>query len=392
VTAFSLAAALVSCSGGGVAGGLGAAPTKAPPPKAEIVVEPADGTGGVAVNARVVVRANAPLAEVVVGRGASASQDTPAGTLEGRLSDDGKTWTAAGGLWADSAYRVHARTRPARGVTGTAETTAAFATSTPAKSFKVSWEPVNGQTVGVGAPIALTFNAPASNRAEVQSRLVVRTNPPVVGAWHWFSDRLVHWRPQEYWKPGTTVHVEANFVGYEAAGGRLGMKNRAMDFVIGPAHVTHVDANTHRMAVFSNGVLQRDVPVSLGKPGYPTMDGRHNVLGRARTVIMDSATVGIPEGHPEYYRETVEWNVQFTSGGLYVHSAPWSVPSQGVANVSHGCVNASPENAEWFYGFSRYGDVIDIKNTGRPPDTSQLGNDWSVPWSQWVAGSALPVP
>nr|MDT0667452.1 L,D-transpeptidase [Micromonospora sp. DSM 115978] len=100
---------------------------------------------------------------------------------------------------------------------------------------------------------------------------------------------------------------------------------------------------------------------------------------------------GIPEGHPEYYYEEVEWNVHFTSGGLYVHSAPWSVPSQGSANVSHGCVNASPENAEWFFNFSRYGDIIDVRNTGRPPDESQLGNDWAFSWEDWVAGSALPV-
>ncbi|WP_462189109.1 L,D-transpeptidase, partial [Frankia sp. CcWB2] len=91
------------------------------------------------------------------------------------------------------------------------------------------------------------------------------------------------------------------------------------------------------------------------------------------------------------YYEKVQWAVHYTSGGQYVHSAPWSVPSQGRANVSHGCVNASPADAQWFYSFTRLGDIIDIVNTGRPPDTSQLGNAWSVPWATWKAGSALPV-
>ncbi len=83
--------------------------------------------------------------------------------------------------------------------------------------------------------------------------------------------------------------------------------------------------------------------------------------------------------------------MQFTSGGEYVHSAPWSVASQGEDNVSHGCINASPADAEWFYRFSRLGDIVDVRNSGRPPDTSQLGNEWSISWERWSAGSALPL-
>jgi lipoprotein-anchoring transpeptidase ErfK/SrfK len=342
----------------------------------------------VAVNATVVVHANAPLAEVTVTRDASASQQTRAGGLDGAFSKDRLTWTSSHGLFADSAYRVVARTTPAKGITGTTETNTRFVTIMPPNPLKVSWDPVDGQTVGIGAPIALTFNAPVGDRAAVQSHLVVRTSPAVAGAWHWYSDRRVHWRPEKYWKPGTTVHVEANVAGLDAGGGRLGVKDRAMDFVIGAARVSDVDAATHQMKVYSDGVLLRTIPVSLGRPNFPTMDGPHNVLGKAQTVIMDSATVGIPKGDPDYYYEPVEWNVQFTSGGLYVHAAPWSVGAQGVANISHGCVNASPENAKWFFDLSRYGDIVDVKNAGRPPDTSQLGNDWSVPWPAWVAGSA----
>jgi lipoprotein-anchoring transpeptidase ErfK/SrfK len=300
-------------------------------------------------------------------------------------------WTATRGLFADSVYEVVASTSAAEGVDGTAQTRARFVTATPANTFKVSWEPVEGQTVGVGAPIALSFNARPSDRAAVERRLTVQTDPPVAGSWHWFHDRLVHWRPQEYWVPGTKVHVEANLAGLDVGGGRFGVKDRSMDFVIGPAQISHVDANTHTMEVYSNGALLRTIPVSLGKPTYPTMDGPHNVLGKAELVIMDSATVGIPVGHPEYYREEIQWDVNFTSGGLYVHSAPWSVASQGVANVSHGCINASPENAEWFYNFSRYGDIVDVRNTGRAPDLTQLGNDWAFTWEAWVAGSALPA-
>ncbi|WP_445548325.1 Ig-like domain-containing protein, partial [Frankia sp. CiP1_Cm_nod1] len=386
--------ALTSCSprtdGTGSAsapGGL-AAPTAAAP---QITITPADRSQGVALTSTVVVRGNAPLQSVKVLRGASKSQDTSAGELAGQLSADGRTWTSTGGLFADTQYQVSATTVPANGVAGTATTAATFTTVNPAKPFKVSWEPAAGQAVGIGTPITLTFNAAVTDRAAVQKRLMVTTDPPVNGAWNWASNQVVRWRPQQYWKAGTKVHVEANLAGLDAGGSRFGVKDRAMDFVIGPAQISYVDAATHTMKVYRNGVLQKTMAVSLGKPSSPTMDGPHNVLGTAQTVIMDSATVGIPKGDPDYYYETVQWNVQFTSGGEYVHSAPWSVGAQGQDNVSHGCVNASPADAEWFYRFSRLGDIVDVRNTGRSPDTSQLGNEWSISWNRWVAGSALPV-
>ncbi len=386
--AFVTALAVAACSSGSSSKPAGVA---APDPAASVTVTPGDDMTGVTLTDHVVVRANAPLADVSVAREASASEKTETGVLLGTFSADRRTWTSTCGLFSDSRYQVAATTGPAARIVGTKSVRTSFVTGVPAKSFKVSWYPVAGQTVGVGAPISLTFSAPAPDRAAVQRMLSVRTDPPVLGAWNWISNRLVVWRPQQYWAPGTKVHVEADLAGYDAGGGRLGVKDRAMDFVVGSAQISKVDAAAHIMQVFRNGQLLRTMPVSLGKPTSPSMDGPHNVLGKSPEVIMDSATVGIPKGNPDYYYEKVQWAVNYTSGGQYVHSAPWSVASQGRANVSHGCVNASPADAQWFYGISRLGDIVDIANTGRPPDTSQLGNFWSVPWAVWKAGSALPV-
>ncbi|WP_205447133.1 L,D-transpeptidase [Candidatus Frankia alpina] len=388
VLAFVTALAVAACSSGSSSKPAGVA---APDPAASVTVTPGDDMTGVTLTDHVVVRANAPLADVSVAREASASEKTETGVLLGTFSADRRTWTSTGGLFSDSRYQVAATTGPAARIVGTKSVRTSFVTGVPAKSFKVSWDPVAGQTVGVGAPISLTFSAPAPDRAAVQRMLSVRTDPPVLGAWNWISNRLVVWRPQQYWAPGTKVHVEADLAGYDAGGGRLGVKDRAMDFVVGSAQISKVDAAAHIMQVFRNGQLLRTMPVSLGKPTSPSMDGPHNVLGKSPEVIMDSATVGIPKGNPDYYYEKVQWAVNYTSGGQYVHSAPWSVASQGRANVSHGCVNASRADAQWFYGISRLGDIVDIANTGRPPDTSQLGNFWSVPWAVWKAGSALPV-
>ena len=104
---------------------------------------------------------------------------------------------------------------------------------------------------------------------------------------------------------------------------------------------------------------------------------------------MDSRTIGIPLSDPEGYKLTVADAVRVTWGGVYVHSAPWSVGSQGYANVSHGCLNASTENAKWFYDNTKRGDIVEVVNTvgSTLSGTDGLG-DWNIPWEQWKAGNA----
>ena len=55
--------------------------------------------------------------------------------------------------------------------------------------------------------------------------------------------------------------------------------------------------------------------------------------------------------------------VRIDNSGNFVHSAPWSVGDQGERNVSHGCINISPDNAKWFYDNFGSGDPIVIKNS-----------------------------
>jgi lipoprotein-anchoring transpeptidase ErfK/SrfK len=119
------------------------------------------------------------------------------------------------------------------------------------------------------------------------------------------------------------------------------------------------------------------------------MSGRHIVIGKQQKVIMDSRTNGIPLDHSEGYLETVYWDVQISSTGEYVHAAPWSVKDQGRANVSHGCINLSDANAEWFYNFSQRGDIVEVTGTPRPPNNDIAMVDWKIPYEEWVQGSAL---
>jgi len=75
-----------------------------------------------------------------------------------------------------------------------------------------------------------------------------------------------------------------------------------------------------------------------------------------------------------------------TRGVLYVHSAPWSVNDQGVRNVSHGCINMSPNDAVWFYNTFSWGDIVDVRNTGKQQELTDGLGDWGLSWDQWLQG------
>jgi len=111
-------------------------------------------------------------------------------------------------------------------------------------------------------------------------------------------------------------------------------------------------------------------------------------MSKERSRIMDAATGGTSRSDPEYYRLLVEYAMRVTDSGEFVHAAPWSVGYQGRANVSHGCIGMSTDNARWLYENTLVGDVVEVRGTGREQD---LGNGitlWNERWSEWVARSA----
>ncbi len=125
---------------------------------------------------------------------------------------------------------------------------------------------------------------------------------------------------------------------------------------------TYAEANlsAHTFTVYQNGQVVRVMPASMGKPGFETPTGTFSVLEKQRAVVFDSRTIGIPLDDPEGYIIDGEWAVRLTWGGVYVHSAPWSVDSQGNANVSHGCINLAPDDAAWYFENVGVGDEVYI--------------------------------
>jgi lipoprotein-anchoring transpeptidase ErfK/SrfK len=244
-------------------------------------------------------------------------------------------------------------------------------------------------------PIKLHFNAdiPADRQLDLVSRVSVSSTPQVNGAWRWFAPDEVHWRPQVYWPSGAKVDVVANFRGLDVGGGVWGLANWTDTFTIGDSHVSYIDGHTHLMTVTSNGQTLSTWPASIGRPSNPTIGGTLVVLYKQQDVLMDSLSIGIPRTSPDGYYEHVYWDTAISTNGFFVHSAPWSEASQGNRNVSHGCVNLSPEHAITFYNFSRPGDVVIASNTGRAAEAGDGEGDWQVPFAQFAnSGGQVAAP
>lgn len=311
--------------------------------------------------------------------------------VEGYLTPDRTQWRSRWSLNPGAAYTVNATALGRDGRTQSVNSS--FATEKAEKTVAMTVEaPFNKETVGVGIPIIMQFDRPVTDRAAVERALEVRSSKPVEGAWHWFGDREVVFRTKKYWPAQTKVSFRAHLSGVPAAKNVYGGKNYTVDFKIGDEHIVKAGENSHMMTVRKNGRKVRTIPVSMGMGGaekYTTTNGNHLTMEKASPVIMDSSTVGCGPGCAGYYRQTVYSAVRISDSGEYVHSAPWSVGSQGNSNVSHGCVNVSPSDASWFYDFSYRGDPFKVTGTSRELEPENGWGYWQLNWADWMKGSAL---
>jgi lipoprotein-anchoring transpeptidase ErfK/SrfK len=308
--------------------------------------------------------------------------------LAGELADDGRSWVSSGPLAPATRYRVVAEAVDEAGIPTRRQTT--FTTLRPRAELRAAVMPLDGETVGVGLPIGVWFNQPVADRAAVERRLQVSSSKPVTGAWHWFADNEVHYRPKAYWPAGSKVTLRARLAGTDAGEGVWGVADRTIRFRIGQRRVSLVDVRTHRMKVTAGRRTLRVLPVSTGRERYPTTNGVHFVVEKNAVKLMDSSTVGIPRNSPGGYYQRVNWSVRISNSGEFVHAAPWSTGSQGRANVSHGCVNLSTADAAWFFRQTRRGDVVEVRGSPKRPGDSFGVADWNMSWRGWLAGSALP--
>ncbi|MFC4113228.1 L,D-transpeptidase [Nonomuraea zeae] len=381
----ALTAALIlgaGCSSGGTSGPGEPARQQEQGPVAKLAITPADGTKKVTPDTGVSVKVtDGKVTELKVA-------DAKGREVRGSLAADG-TWRPQRPLRLSTAYTVSAQATGTDGKQVTGQAT--FTTLKPKRVLESGMSPLDGEKVGVGMPVQLLLSQPVSakaDRAAVERSLVVRMSQPVEGAWSWVSDREVQFRPREYWPVGEQVTVDARLAGVRAGQGLWGTKDRSLSFTVGEEHITKVSNETHRAVVRKNGEVVKTIPVSLGRPGDDSYAGVMIAQEKAADMVMDSATIG----EPGEYRIRTKWNVRMTYSGTFFHAAPWSTGAQGSRNVSHGCVNASPENARWFYEFTQRGDIIEVSGTSRKLQFGNGPTPWAKSWESWLAGSALGKP
>jgi lipoprotein-anchoring transpeptidase ErfK/SrfK len=375
---------LGACSGGGGNPAPKAIMDKASPfndllvPK--VTTSVADGAVGVAVDSPVTVSAdNGVLASVEM-------VNENGGSVDGQLSRDGVHWATTEKLGYNRLYTLTAK---ARGLGGAATRQLSFQTHSPQNLTMPYAMPHEGEVVGVGEPVAIQFDENIANRAAAEKAIVVTADPPVEGAFYWLNNREVRWRPEHFWKPGTNVNIAVNTYGVDLGNGVFGEDNAHSHFTVGDEVIATADDNTKMVTVRVNGNVVKTMPTSMGKDSTPTASGTYILGVRFAHMIMDSSTYGVPANSPNGYRTEVDFATQMSYSGVFVHSAPWSVGAQGHTNTSHGCLNVSPSNAQWFFENTKRGDIVEVLNTIGPPlsGTEGLG-DWNIPWDQWHAGNA----
>jgi lipoprotein-anchoring transpeptidase ErfK/SrfK len=389
IAAVLIAASLALLAGcqGSSSDDSGEGAAKPPAPAAQVTLSLADGAAD--------VPPTTPLELTVTGGelgDVTVTDDSGAevtGSVAPAADDPAKVvWTPETPLAYGTTFTVSATAANADDET---TATSTFTTVTPATLSTPGIGPLDGTTVGVGMPIRVFFDQPVADKAAVESHLRVTSSTPTDGVWNWVRDDEVHFRPSTYWPANSEVTLNAELYGVDFGEGVWGGKNRTVSFSIGAKHVSVADAAAHTLTVHNGDQVVQTYPMSAGSNTNPTHNGAHVVLEKFADITMDSSTFGLAVDAPGGYRTDVQYATRISNNGEFVHAAPWSVGSQGSANVSHGCINLSTERAQWFYDFSQPGDVVEVVNSVGGTLTQADGDiyDWAIPWDQWRAGSAL---
>ncbi|WP_336159229.1 Ig-like domain-containing protein [Amycolatopsis sp. VC5-11] len=380
---------LSACSSGdggsnaGTPGAPGGSSQTATP--ASVSIEPANASGISPSTPIVVKAANGKLTDVTV-------TSSKGKAVAGEFSPDKLSWTTTEVLGYGGTYQVKAHAQGADGKS--VEQQGQVTTLSPKKQANANLIPapnaVKSAGVGVGQPIVFSFGVAVKNKAAVEKALTVESSPKQDGSWYWIDDKNVHYRPKEYWKPGTTLTVTAKIYGVDFGNGVYGADDRTETYKVHDSWIAKADGNSEQMQIFHNGSMVKSMPISMGKDATPTHLGPHVISDKQANYTMDSCTYGVCPPDPKAYRSNEKFSERISNDGEFVHENPNSVGQQGSSNVSHGCINLNAANAEWFFNNFGLGDVVEVTNSGGPQlPVWDLYGDWSKSWTDWQKGSAL---
>ncbi|MGI8869121.1 MAG: Ig-like domain-containing protein [Mycobacteriales bacterium] len=315
--------------------------------------------------------------------------------VKGIMAQDNKSWTVAEPLAYNRLYKWSGDAVGKNGVIS--KITGSFTTVKPKKIIAANFEYINdGAIVGIGAPIMLQFHGPVYNKAAAQKMLKVVTDPPTAGSWSWLPPiksgkenwSRVHWRPKDFWAAGTKVSVSVLVYGVDYGQGGFGATDMSLDFRVGRAQMTTADMQAHSIVVRNGNRILYNFPASFG------LETDKNRITPVGTYLVMDKYLKTNFNNPRFgYHVKVNWATRLSNNGVFVHAYDKTLADQGVRNVSHGCINLSTQRATQFYNSSLFGDPVIVTDPGH--QAPQLGSsrddiyDWTVPWDQWLEGSAL---
>lgn len=118
----------------------------------------------------------------------------------------------------------------------------------------------------------------------------------------------------------------------------------------------YVSLKEQRLRAYENGKLVYSFLVSTGKGKYPTPRGSFSVLDK-KPVVNYQWSYG-PDNPDNYDLGYVPYNLRVT-GHKYIHYAYWH--HNFGHTMSHGCINASLQDAKWIYRWADQGIPVLIK-------------------------------
>ena len=362
-------------------------------PATRVSANPAFGTKNIGPNEPITVTVfNAELEKVaVLGDDGSA--------IAGKIAADKHTWTRTERLKYGVTYTLTATAVASDGAQQPIEGT--FSTVKPKTTMAAYIQIPNGATVGIAAPIIVTFAGAVKDRAAAEKALTVTVDDgkKIEGSWGWMQDEdiqgngvkqsRVHFRPKDFWPAHTKVHVQANLYGVNY-GSAWGREDIVRNFQIGDDLKVKADVDSHRLLVIKDDNVIRNYPVSYGVPA--SVDGGRTTVSGIH-VITDKKPGEFTMCNPKYgYCGVKEyWGVRMNNNGEFIHvnKETEAAGLLGKENVSHGCVNMSMKDGKQFFNMVYYGVPVDVRNTGVKMTYSDYIWDWSVDYATWKTFSAL---
>lgn len=298
--------------------------------------------------------------------------------VEGELSQDQTAWSTTEDLGFYKTYTVTAVGKNGK------STESSLSTAEPDNLITMNYNVGDGDVVGVAHVLSFQFSQAPENREAVEEAIHITNDKNIEGAFHWMNGSLLRWRPAEFWPSGTTIEVDADMYGKDFGNG-LGGNDARVTYSIGDRVEAVVDDNTHQMTVSKNGEVLRTIPVSMGRGKYATYNGIYYTSEEYDHLVMDSSTYGLD---PEEggYRTPVRFATRLSWSGVFVHGAPWASWALGSYNQSHGCINVTDADAEWFMQTVKPGDPLTVMNSEGPDLRPLEGQgDWNMSWDEWTS-------